>query len=71
MARNGTEAFVTALPDCDICHYVLGVVHVPAAYDVKTIDGRWGYVCEDHFKTHAMYPELGTGKGQRLVMKSQ
>jgi hypothetical protein len=71
MPKNGTEAFVSKLPECDIHHYVLGVVGVTATHDVKTKDGRWGYVCDACFKSHGLYyPELGTGKGQRLITKS-
>jgi hypothetical protein len=59
-----TEAKVTRLPDCDICHD--GTV---AAYDAAVnYMGRntWAMVCEPHFKKHGF--GLGMGRGQRLVL---
>ena len=73
MARNGTEVEVAVLPNCDICTHVEQRPESEvkkAAYDLRTNNGSWGYVCEEHRKTHAMHPDLGTGKGQRLILKS-
>lgn len=63
MAENGTIAYVTALPKCDLkCDNV-------AAYDGGlNFTSSWAYMCESHF---ALYGRgLGVGKGQRLVIKS-
>ena len=38
-----------------------------AEYDAKTIYGPWGNLCQDHFD--AIGIGLGTGKGQRLIVK--
>ena len=38
-----------------------------AEYDAKTIFGPWGNLCQDHFD--AIGIGLGTGKGQRLIVK--
>lgn len=69
MGRNGTEAVVARIPDCDIHKYDKGVVGVPAVYDAKTIRGPWAYMCQTCWVSEAAYAELGTGKGQRLVLK--
>lgn len=71
MAHNGTEVEVAVIPDCDICkHYVRRPAAEvnKAAYDLRTKNGQWGYVCEEHRKDHAMHADLGTGKGQRLIL---
>jgi hypothetical protein len=70
MARNGTEAFVFVMPDCDIHKYDKKQPGVPAVYDAKTSRGPWAYMCQSCFNTEAMFPDLGTGKGQRLVLKN-
>lgn len=71
MTKQGTEAKVGKLPNCDIC------IHVEhreepnlAAYDCKTQDGPWAFVCEEHYPQWRFYSELGMGKGQRLVLVS-
>ena len=67
MAKNGTVAYVTALPECDI-HKMNGVPGVPAEFDFKTTSGPWANGCEACWKDHRAYRELGIGKGQRLVV---
>ena len=62
-----TVAKVAKLPDCDIHKYDMGQPGVEAKYDAKTKQGPWANMCPSCFSTHAAYPELGTGKGQRLV----
>jgi hypothetical protein len=62
-----TEVVVSALPDCDICKAVRGE-QVAARYDGKTVHGPWAYMCEEHFDSHGV--GLGTGRGQRLVVRS-
>lgn len=70
MSNNGREAIVARIPDCDIHKYDKGVVGIPAAYDAKTKQGPWANMCEECFGDHAAYLELGTGRGQRLVLKT-
>lgn len=62
-----TTAEVARIPECDVCRYDFHVRDVPAAYDMKLNTGPWGFVCDDHFRTHTNR-ELGTGKGQKLVL---
>ena len=67
MAEPGTEAVVDKLPCCDLCRS-LGAT-VVAHYDAATKMGPWAFLCEDHFAQYAY--GLGTGRGQRLVVKGQ
>lgn len=60
---NIVEAEVSKLPDCDICKYDDGVT-TTAAYDGKTKQGPWAFMCEAHFNSHGV--GLGTGTGQLL-----
>lgn len=66
---SATEARVARIPDCGICKFVgppAGKHRQPAAYDGKTTEGPWAYMCEDHFAQYGV--GLGLGKGQRLVL---
>lgn len=65
-----TTATLTTLPPCDLCK-VAGDRVATAAYDAKTIHGPWAFMCEPHYLAHRAYPELGTGKGQRLVLRKE
>lgn len=72
MAKNGTEAAVAKLPNCDIHKYTFGEI-VTAQYDGKTTQdspgqGSWAYMCEDCFDNYGK--GLGLGVGQRLVVQS-
>lgn len=70
--HNGMEVEVAVIPDCDICKYVVerpADKVKPAVADVRTKTGQWGFVCDEHLPTNRMYPNFGTGKGQRLVLK--
>jgi hypothetical protein len=69
MAENGTVAIVAVIPQCDIHRYDKKQMGVPAKYDAKTKKGPWANMCDECFKEEAMYPDLGVGKGQRLVTK--
>jgi hypothetical protein len=64
-----TRVEVAALPDCDLCKLAPNATGNVAAYDAKTNRGPWAYLCESHWLTHRAYPDLGTGKGQRLVLR--
>jgi len=50
------------LPMCDFCGFR------EAAYDAKTKQGPWAYMCEECFKKHGV--GLGVGLGQRLRLTS-
>lgn len=68
----GDEVLVDKIPDCDFCHHERlrnGELKVePAAYDAATAPfGSWAYMCEAHFAEFGV--GLGTGRGQRLVLK--
>lgn len=67
MAENGTVAFVSELPSCD---FHPGEDH-KARYDFRTTDGRWGNGCEAAYEANRMHPDLGLGKGQRLVTEKE
>lgn len=68
MSKNGTEVTVAKLPPCDTHHYLNNDPKPPlAAYDGKTKYGPWANMCEDCFTKHGT--GLGTGKGQKLVLK--
>jgi hypothetical protein len=41
-----TTIQVHEFPNCDLCNEP-----TPAPYDVKTVMGPWGNLCEDHFTT--------------------
>lgn len=60
------QVTVARLPKCD--------VHEgdhEADYDIKVPgDGRWANVCEEFYQQVGS-PELGTGRGQRLVLKEE
>lgn len=57
------ETLVTTKPDCDFCG-------AEASFDGKTILGPWAYMCDAHWKSHGL-GQLGTGRGQRLVLKAK
>lgn len=60
----GTTVFVRELPRCDFCGK-------DAAYDFNTKMGPWANGCNTCYKKYRRYPELGTGKAQKLVAKKE
>lgn len=60
-----SEVKVAHLPNCDICRSEGSTKS--AKYDGKTIMGPWANMCAPHFKQYGV--GLGTGRGQRLVLK--
>ena len=57
------------LPACDICK-AQGRKQT-AEYDAKTASGPWAYMCQLCWSMFSAYPgKLGTGMGQRLVLRS-
>lgn len=62
---------VLRLPPCDICTAENRIVIRPADYDGR-LKGQtaWAYMCEAHWRTHGI-GNLGTGYGQKLVLKEK
>lgn len=69
MARQGTEAIMFRIPECDIHKYDKGKYDVPAEYDAKSKQGPWAYMCQECFDEVGP-GQLGTGYGQKLVLKT-
>lgn len=61
---------VATIPDCDVCKYEERREGVPAVIDGKTTRGPWANMCERHWGSHGV-GRLGTGFGQRLVLRGQ
>lgn len=61
MTENCTEVTVKVLPTCAFDQET-------AKYDGATTMGKWAYMCQRHFELVGV--GLGTGKGQRLVLRS-
>lgn len=62
-----SEVTVDKLPHCDFC--ARDGNEFPAKYDFKTRMGPWANGCEGHWVYYRAFPALGTGKGQKLVLK--
>ena len=60
--RQLATAAVSKRPKCDTCD-------AAAMYDYRTAYGFWAYGCADCYRTLRLHDELGTGKGQFLVVK--
>ena len=74
MSKNGTVAYISTPKECDLCK-TIGTQSekdspARAEYDLKTKMGPWANVCEGHRQSHAMFKELGLGRGQRLEVRS-
>lgn len=59
-------AYVAKLPNCDFCKEQ-GTERA-AEYDAKTLFGPWANMCTEHFLLRAASQQLGTGRGQKLVV---
>ena len=64
---NHTTAKVMHLPLCDFPHEGS---KPSAAYDAKTRQGPWAYMCEEHFKSDGL-GKLGLGLGQKLEVYTE
>ena len=61
------QVVVYEIPNCDVCRRD-GQPNTPAYADAKLGAGLpWAYVCERHFRIYMC--ALGTGRGQRLVLR--
>lgn len=56
------------LPYCDFC-LDSKVEAELAKFDGRTNRGPWANMCEEHFRQYGV--GLGTGKGQRLILKEE
>jgi hypothetical protein len=63
-----STAYVATLPECDIHHYDMNVLGVPAEYDAPTKRGPWASMCESCWQANRVSADLGTGKGQKYVV---
>jgi hypothetical protein len=65
----GSEVVMAEIPMCDFC---VGeddvIIPLPAVVDARTRMGGWAYMCNAHWVAHAD-GMLGTGHGQRLVLR--
>lgn len=62
---------VYRLPLCDFIEEHEKDQPVPqASYDARTTFGPWAYMCEEHYQKYGP-GRLGTGYGQRLVLKGE
>jgi len=71
VAKNGTIAYVSQIPDCDVCkdYYRNWPSMIrKAQYDAKTASGPWANLCEFHWKL-LTYQKLGLGLGQKLEVR--
>lgn len=69
MAENGTIAYVSEMPKCQIHPIKFPDRPAPEAkYDFKTIDGPWAYGCSVCWISYRWSPTLGTGRGQKLEL---
>jgi len=66
--NHGEAVFVSTLPQCDVCKRAGETTE--AAYDARTVYGPWAYLCAPHWNTHAAEHRLGTGVGQRLLLRA-
>ena len=55
---------------CDFCQQA-GEGFVQAQFDFKTVMGPWANGCTRHYEKFRLYDRLGTGMGQRLIVKGQ
>ena len=68
--RQGHEVCVASLPECDHCKLIGMSLPNVAVYDAYvTKAGRWGYVCEEHFKL--LECKTGIGLGQKLILSTK
>ncbi len=56
MAKNGTVAFVSKFPKCDLCES-------QAEYDFQSKRGPWAFGCSAHWIQLRAYVDLGIGQG--------
>jgi hypothetical protein len=60
---------VSEIPVCNFCDMEEDViVPLPAVVDARTRMGGWAYCCTAHWQWHCD-GQLGTGHGQRLVLR--
>lgn len=64
-----TEAKIHDHRPCDFCKFMPppGEHKRNAKFDGKTTEGPWANMCDYHFEKYGI--GLGTGRGQRLIIK--
>lgn len=58
---------VPEYPHCDLCHE--RGIEREAHFDGKTTFGSWAFMCSVHYMAYGV--GLGTGLGQRLILKGE
>lgn len=69
--KQGTEVIIAVQPDCDMCKSQGYNPVRKARYDARMYTGQWAYLCTGHYREYRGSKELGTGKGQKLVVESE
>jgi len=69
-----TSVVITRRPSCDIHKFTFEMPDIPAFFDAKTSvnspgRGRWANMCLTCYNKYGM--GLGTGLGQRLILKGE
>jgi hypothetical protein len=66
----GETAYVDKYPPCDFVDLMHNSKPVDAHYDSRTIFGGWAYMCDRCYTAYGV-GRLGTGYGQRLIVKKK
>jgi hypothetical protein len=64
----GSIAYVRRYPLCDFRDLMHQSKPVEAHYDARTMFGSWAYMCDHCYEAFGL-GQLGTGYGQRLIVK--
>lgn len=58
-----SQVEMSVIPSCDICKYVeKSPEPLPAIVDGPTLPrGQWGYMCEQHYQSHATFTAQAIG----------
>lgn len=63
------EARVHTMPPCNFAETdEWECDNLPDRFDFMTQQGPWAFGCKRHYEVYRLYRDLGTGKGQRLVL---
>ncbi len=57
-----SQVEMARIPVCDIClHVEKSANPLPAIVDGPTVNGAWGYMCEQHYQTYATHGAQAMG----------